>query len=298
MFKESIIFKKRIIIIGFTFFLILITLISANAYADMEKPIFFEGDYWEYYIELYNEELEPIINGESRIEIHGKYNVTIDNSEYEARIITDTSVLFGSYLNNTLNLSSITVKYYQESDISLMIYVKDSVIDGHSEIIYSYPFVGFYWPIKVGFSWERKAMMTFKNDSSSFSDEVAFYYECIGKSEVNTSIGIFSCYMIKIRSAGDDSQYTISYRSPEVGYFEVKSEEYKNDYLTKKMILKSFKYTSNSTNNGEGKNDGDYDDIIENDDTSKGGKTPGFEFMILLCPIIFLVLFIKRRLFL
>ena len=287
--------KNHLIVIIMTILLILVGLITIKVSADMQKPVFTDGDYWEYDIELFNEDLEIIITGNSRIEVHGKKTITINGSQYDARIVTDNSELIGYFLNNTLNLSSNAIKYYQEEDNSLMIYIKNSAMDGYSEIVYDYPFVGFYWPIKVGFSWQRTAPMTFINGSGTSSEEVTFYYDCIGKSDVNTSAGIFTCYKIKIRSVKDDSHYTISYRSPDTGYFEVKSEEYQNGALTRRMELKSYKYTPSSTNQEEEeKSNGNNDGVKKNEDTNKVGKTPGFEFTIYIFAIILLLWFKKK----
>ena len=195
-----------------------------------------------------------------------------------------------------MNLSSNAIKYYQEDDNSLMIYVKNSAMYGYSEIVYDYPFVGFYWPIKIGFSWQRIAKRTYSNYTSSTTDEITYYYDCLGKSEVNTSAGFFECYEIKIRSVKDDSYYTISYRSPDTGYFEVKSEEYQDGVLTRRMKLKSYKYSPNSSSEREEEeSNGNNDSVKKNEDKTKGGKTPGFEFIIYIFALTLLLWFKKQK---
>ena len=73
MFKEKLILKKRMIIIGITLLIMLIELVTANVHEYMEKPVLFEGDYWEYDIELFNEELESIIT--VRVELKCMVNI-------------------------------------------------------------------------------------------------------------------------------------------------------------------------------------------------------------------------------
>jgi len=285
--------KKHLIVIIMTVLLISVSLITIKVSANMEKPVFTEGDYWEYDIKLFNEDLETIITGNSRIEVHGNQTITINGTQYDARIVTDNSELIGYFSNNTLNLSSNAIKYYREDDNSLMIYIKNSAMYGFSEIVYNYPFVGFYWPIRLGFSWQRTAMRTYSNYTSSTTDEITYYYDCLGKSEINTSAGFFECYGIKIRSVKDDSYYTISYRSPDTGYFEVKSEEYQDGVLTRRMELKSYKYTQNLSNEEEESN-GNKEGAKKNEDTNGGGKTPGFEFIICIFALT-LLLWIKKQ---
>jgi hypothetical protein len=287
--------KKHLIVILMTILLILVGLTTIKVSADMQKPVFTEGDYWEYDIELFNEDLETIITGNSRIEVHGNQTITINGSQYDARIVTDNSELIGYFSNNTLNLSSKAIKYYREDDNSLMIFIKNSAMYGFSEIVYNYPFVGLNWPIRLGFSWQRTAMRTYSNYTDSTSGEFTYYYDCIGKSEINTSAGFFECYEIKIRSVKDDSFYTISYRSPDTGYFEVKSEEYQDGVLTRRLELKSYKYTQNLSNEEEESNDNN-DGAKKNEDTNGGDKTPGFEFIIYIFAITLLLWFKKHKL--
>jgi hypothetical protein len=288
--------KKQFIVIIMCILLISMILITMKVSADMQKPTFTKGDYWEYDIELYNENSETIITGNRRIEIHNNTSIAINDSQYNARIVTDNTELISNLSNNTLNLSSNVIKYYREEDTSLMIYIKYSAIYGYSEIVYNYPFVGLYWPIRSGFSWERTAHRNYSDYTGSISEEITFYYECLGISDINTSAGLFNCYNIKIRSAGDDSNYTISYRSPETGYFEVKSEEYQDGLLNKKMELKSYQYTSNLSINEEGEEYNDNNNgKNKNIEKTNERETPGFEFMIYIISVSILLWLIKQK---
>jgi hypothetical protein len=288
--------KKQLLVIIICILLFLMVLITIKVSADMQRPTFTEGDYWEYDIELYNEDLETIITGTSRIEIHNNMTITINDSQYNGRIVTDNTELIGNISNNTLNLSSNVIKYYREEDTSLMIYIKYSAIYGYSEIVYNYPFVGLYWPIKSGFSWERTAHRTYSDYTGSTSQEITFYYDCLGISDINTSAGLFTCYNIKIRSAKDDSNYTISYRSPDAGYFEVKSEEYQDGFLNRKMELKSYQYTSNLSIKEEDKEYNDNNDgKNKNIEKTNERETPGFEFIIYILSVSILLWLIKQK---
>jgi len=287
--------KKKFIIsiINISIMFILTSLIVT---ADMQKPVLTEGDYWHYDVKLFYDDSDIIITGERRIEVHSNKTITINGSQYDSRIVLDYSEIYGYNFNNTLNLSSYTVKYYNEDDISLMVYIKNDAINGYSEIVYKYPFVGFYWPLISGFSWIRTAQRTYSNITKSITEEITFYYECLGITNISTSAGYFKCYKIKIRSAEDESYYTITYRSPDTGYFEVISEEYNNDFLTKKTELKSYKYTPNTSieeNNNESK-DNNNNETKNKNETNQEIETPGFEFIISIF-LIFLILILKKN---
>jgi hypothetical protein len=258
----------------------------------MNKPEFIEGDYWEYDIKLKIQELNLTINGSSKIEIHGIQNVTIDNSVYSAHIVSDNIFLRDNYSNYTLDLSSSAIKYYRVSDNSLISYHKISLMYGYSEIVYSYPFVGLLWPIREGISWKRSTTGTYTNNTGISSDEITFYYDCIGETYLNTSTGFFPCYIIKIYTASNKN-YTLSYRSPETGYFEVKSEEYKNNILIKEMTLKSYKYSP--LINNEEKTNGENDDITNNNNPTKTKDTPSLEIIFILISLILITILRKKK---
>ena len=182
-----------VIIMIISLFFILIFLVVS---ADMQKPVLTEGDFWDYDIELFYEDSDTIITGERKIEVHNNKTITINDSQYNSRIVTDYSKAIRNFSNNTVNLSSYVIKYYTEDDISLIIYIKNDAIYGYSEIVYEYPFVGFYWPIRSGFSWERTAIRTYSNYTDSKTEEITFYYECLGTTNISTSAGFFTCYII------------------------------------------------------------------------------------------------------
>jgi hypothetical protein len=281
-----------VIIMSISLFFISISLIVS---ADMQKPVLTEGDFWIYDIELFYEDSDIIKTGERKIEVHSNKIITINGSKYNSRIVTDYSIVISNFSNNTVNLSSYVIKYYTEDDISLMIYIKNDAIYGYSEIVYEYPFVGFCWPIRSGFSWERIAIRTYSNYTDSKTEEITFYYECLGKTNISTSAGFFTCYIIKIRSAEDESYYTISYRSPGTGYFEVKSEEYHNDFLTKKTELKSYKYTTEIFIEEENGEYYDSNDTKNNNILNNENKSPGFEIIILLLSLISIIILKKKK---
>ena len=280
MIKIKNIFRFLIII------LILTSLTLSITSADMNKPEFIIGDYWEYDIKFTIQELNLTINGTSRIEILGIQNITIDNSEYNTYIVSDNIILRDNYSNYTLDLSSSAFKYYRISDNSLLSYHKISLMYGYSEIVYSYPFVGLLWPIREGISWKRSTTGIYTNSSGSSSEEITFYYDCIGEQYVNTNAGTFQCYIIKIHT-GSDKNYTLSYRSPDVGYFEVKSEEYQNNILIRDITLKSYKYSPLIDNEEEKSNADNNNPDQKNTDIE---DTPFLEIIFILITLILIVI--------
>ena len=265
------------IAIGITALLLLssMMMLSGIVSAELEKPEWHEGDYWEYTVSRWEEYLTA--SGQKYVEVKQEKTITIEGSQYNARMVTLHLNMSGQYMGSSYTFERDTIKYYRESDMSYMKGIVDSTTTGHEEYVYSPPFVGMDYPITVGKEWERHTTITIANSSGTKTEDVDFYYKCTGETDVNTKAGLFSCYAIKAwwEEKGGNN-YSIWYQSPDAGYQPVMQEEYEDGEKTYQEKLTSFKYTKPSQDNGG--NDG----------------IPGFEITFLIIAIASIILF-KRR---
>jgi hypothetical protein len=184
--------KKRVPRLGIVAVLLvsLMIVLLGNATAQLEKPRWHEGDYWEYDFSSFG---EPPLSGKNYMEVNGIKTITIEGKQYEARMVT--------YHAKTLNSPSVEVErieYWRESDMAIMKYVEDKSIGGHEEAIYTPPLVEMDWPIIVDKEWERHLTVTITNPSGTEKEEINFYYKCIGKTDVTTKAGLFACYISEL----------------------------------------------------------------------------------------------------
>jgi hypothetical protein len=262
--------RKGIAPLGIVATLLLLSMmvISSNALSDFEMPTWNEGDYWKYDVQY------DSFSGRSNVEVKQARTITIEDQQYDARIVTIHRNVSGQFMGSSYTFESDFIKYYRESDMLLMKYIEDSSVTGHSELVYSPPFVGMDWPITVDKEWERHTTATITNSSGTETKEVDFYYKCTAKTDVNTKAGLFTCYIVKTwRGENEEDDYNLFYMSPNVGYQYVMYESYEDGEMTYQKKLTSFKYTKPSENNGEG--------------------IPGFELTLLIIAITSVIL-IKR----
>jgi len=241
---------QRLVVLGMmTLFLLpLLTVLSADASDQLEKPEWHEGDYWEYDVSMFGEDVS--VSGHKHVEVEQAKTIMIGGQEYHARMVTIHDNITGQYFGSTYSFECDTIKYYNEEDMSLMKYISDSSATGHTENVYSFPFVGMNYPVYVGKEWERHATRTITNSSGSKTDYVDFHYKCTGKTDVNTKAGLFSCYVIKSWEEGDgEGNYSLSYLSSDVGYPSVMQEEYEEGEKTHQEKLTSFRYSRPPTAN-------------------------------------------------
>jgi hypothetical protein len=253
-------------------FLLLSIVIFESVSADKEKPVLHEGDYWNYDVIMTTSGRNII--GTERYEVKTTESISINEAQYDAHIVNFIANISTVISGTTLLRNIDSINYYRESDFSLMKYVTDDSELGHYEVVYQSPFVGIEWPITFGKSWERKTNITMTNSSGPIKMEQTFQYECIGETDVNTSAGLFTCYIVKNYEKGSEStNYSLWYYSSKVGFEPVLNEYYIDGVLYKSSKLTSFQYTPTPDNQE---------------------STPGFELILVLFAVA-LVLFWQRK---
>jgi len=271
--------RKTYVAMMFCMLVLSVLYAAEGVSADMQKPIWNEGDYWQYDVDI-NIGEGLTIGGTEQIEVKSTKTITIDGSQYVARMVVITKEISTEISGIPINMSADGIGYYRETDFSLMKLVVDDPT-GHSETVYSYPFIGIDWPIAVGKSWERTTTVTVTNASGTTASDITYYCECTGETDVNTLAGLFlRCYIVKVyEDEKTEQDYHISYFSPDVGYANVRFEKYSEGALSFSQELTSFKYSSSSTS----------------DEATDGGRsTPGFELLFIVCAMA-LILFWKRK---
>ncbi|MCD6563095.1 MAG: hypothetical protein J7K23_04150 [Thermoproteales archaeon] len=230
---------KRLVVLGIIglFLLPSLAMLSVDASAQLEKPKWHEGDYWDYDVTMVTESIS--LSGHEHVEVKQAKTIVIEGQEYYARMVTIHVNTTGQYLGSTYSVEGDIIKYYNEEDVSLMKYIEDSSITGHTEVVYSFPFVGMEYPITVNKEWWCNTTMT----SGITHQDINLHYKCIGKTDVNTKAGLFPCFIIKSRNLEDDEDvYELWYISQKTGYMPVMREQYENGEKTYQEKLTSFRY--------------------------------------------------------
>jgi len=126
------------------------------------------------------------------------------------------------------------------------------------------------YPVTVNKEWWRNITTTIINSSGTTHQDENIHYKCIGKTDVNTKVGLFHCFIIKSESGEDE--YELWYISQKTGYMYVMREQYENGEKTYQEKLTSFRYF---------------------EEKRKGG-IPGFEIAFLIIAIISIIILKKK----
>lgn len=280
--------KKIVIGVGVALLLSSMIMLSGNASAQLEEPVYHKGDYWEYRFYGIIPDDSSSAQGTARVEITDETTITVDEKSYEVWKVT-------SRINATNDAEEqqmhyYTTSYWRKSDSATIKEILDFEVispdytrSSHIETIYKPPYhPDLLYPLNVGDEWERHKECEFIFETETTTSQVDFYYECTGTAEeLKTDAGTFSCYVIKnqhhfmedgnMRDSKDEGNYVLEYRSNKVGYL-VKSMGYEDFEQNSFMTLTSYKY--------QGKNE--------------DGGIPAFEFAFLIIAIASMML-LKRR---
>jgi len=294
----------RGILASICLFLVLI-ISSQSSFGEIVKPTFVEGDFAEYDITV-SQVAESELYGADRYEIKGVEIITIDDNEYEARII-HVSIYYNLPLDGEIHKEYFfnETRYIGDSSGVMMKRITHqlpflSELDEVTiEYAYHPPFQGFAFPLGIGDTVSNTVDFDVKTSDSTQSQSLEYSYEVSGMEQVVTEAGSFNCYVISTKSDENAQNYSNSYYAEEVGgYFYVKIESYLNDELTYAEELSSYKYsgTTDSEIPDEGTDDGQSEQN-GGDESSQdtGADTPGFEVISIILGALFLVMVIKRR---
>lgn len=276
---------KKTIIAWLTILLLLSSLIisSENASAQLWKPIYHKGDYWEYSVSAFVPDDSTLMQGISRTEISDEATITVGGKNYEVwKVVTtvDATSDDGEWESHYYLTS-----YWLKSNYATIKEILDSEtitpysgipLSSHTEMKYKPPYYPeILYPIDVGNKWELHKEGVLTHETGTIDGyTLDFYYECTGiAEEVKTDAGTFSCYVIKTMNNSENTgRYRLEYYSNKVGYF-VKAIEYEHFEQKMLMKLKSYRYQS------------------KNED----GGIPSFELTILIIAIASSVLMKRKR---
>lgn len=274
--------NKRIVILIGVSLLALMILLPGFSFAQLEKPVYHLGDYWEYRVsgDMHSGIFTANIQGTGKIEIIDKTTLTVDGNTYEVWKATLTIEAQSDSYN--LSLMQYSTMYRRTSDLAAIKEFNDNEVTStlgsetsHEEIIYTMPQPFLDYPINVGDSWEKHIETEVTDEDGTTTDISDSYYECTGTTELTTDTGFFSCYILRaVEDEPNGDTYAIEYRSDEVGNF-AKRVLYEDGEQTLTMILTDYNYQG------------------EEEDGGNGG-IPGFEFIPLILAIIG-ILFITLR---
>lgn len=203
---------------------------SVNA-SFLEKPKWKERDYWKY-------EMGTIRNGNKgniSTTIIGRENITINNITYHC--IVSKSVFSGK----------IRINYIDEKSLAT---VKEIIYNNETkEKIYNTPSSFIQYPIFIGKKWETTT--DWENTTATI------FLECIGKKDITTKAGRFSCYVIKANYPFNGTVnpyfYQLIYVSGRAGNI-VRMEYYGNmegnETLVGYIELVSFRYSAGIEQHG------------------------------------------------
>jgi len=248
-FKVNVRMGRNMRKIGFFVWFVLLSMLLCffePVSAEMQKPEWQVGDFWEYEMAIFYPNSN--FSAKGKLEIKEEKTITVNLTEY------NVYEQIGSF--NFTNMDLNYAFYYNKSNLAelkLVAYSSSPGVTYHVEYTYDPP-LDYDWPLKVGDSWQVETTETVYDESNSsvFSEEITKNYECLRKTEVNIPAGSYNCYEVKSWNEKDDKskEYLIEYYSTEVGN-TVKQEQYSNDSLHVSMILTSYKYGSQSNDSSD-----------------------------------------------
>jgi hypothetical protein len=205
--------KTRIIFVCALFCLILVQTLSSTAFGQSTKPVWVEGDVWEYktsQMDIYTQNDTMDFSDISTINVNG--------TDYDVYVLNTTSVIFLS--GNEYNYTGHD--YHLISNLAIL--RKEMTLSRESNnqslvITYEPPKEDYEFPLSVGASWTS----TFtESECTTFNDVVMGYnnytktvtYTVLEEGNIEVEAGEFECYLIE----GDDGggEITRIYYSPEV----------------------------------------------------------------------------------
>lgn len=248
--------------VGIIMCLVVFSVLSGNAFGDLEKPTWSVGDKWEYNMTF----TEGGMNGTMKMEVEGTTTITVNDTNYDVYMLEMSGSGTMSMSGMTGNWTMDGTGYLQQSDLAMV----KTVMDMNMTMTMEYPSPGTYYmsssntttysppldendfPISVGETWTATATATSTEETSS---NMPYYpsgnttstttetenYECLCTESVTVPAGTFNTYKIKSQEPGSNS-YEIDYISSDVG-FMVKSETYnETGQLSSTMELTSYSY--------------------------------------------------------
>jgi hypothetical protein len=274
----------------------------------LSKPNWKEGDYWGYSLKEYANETED--SEKTKMpdiavlqEVVGNSTLTIDNLTYEVIIVKMIEYTISSCIVNgekdekkndthIYELCNFTVLFYRQKSNLAIVKTRfnwdivpswePSWQNWTNEQVYRPPLNDFSFPLKIGKEWQSCSnmteTMTITGTNHTSTIRFCYRFRCLGKTDVETDIGIFPSYIIKSwmgEPEGEPFMYEISYYSPLAGNI-VKKEEYQEDHICEVQILKAFSYQGRTR--GEKEND-----------------MPAFEFSFFITAIVAIILFSRKR---
>lgn len=273
----------------------------------LSKPNWKEGDYWGYSLKDYSnktEEGKPSLPEIAILEeVIGNSTLTIEDITYEVAIIKriECHVLSSIVNDDKDDKKNYTYKYelcnftglfyYRQSDLAIVkilfnwwkMPTWESDWKAYTAKTILNPLLDeFGFPLEIRKEWQSCSNLTQTISdnglsNNSYTTKMCHNFTCIGKTDVETDIGIFPSYIIKSwmgKPKGD--MYEISYYSPLAGNI-VKKEEYQEDHICEVQILKAFSYQGRTHGRENDKND-----------------IPGFEFLSLIIAMVAVILLSKK----
>jgi hypothetical protein len=268
----------KVVVIVIVFILFLATRFSL---ADLEKPVFEKGDYWEYEVILYNyyENGTQYVEGEGilKTEVVGKEKIELDGKSYDVIVINESVVI--NYISGEQTISVVT-RYLDEN--SLAVLKETEQISGTwqiTEAIYDPPIFYYNYPLYVGKNWIINSTVTYYPDLNT--TQYTAVCECIGKQNVTTKAGEFKeCYIVnRVEPSYIYNDTYLSY------YFALHPdsylcffEEYLENITGNRVLMSYANLTSYSYNPAK-----------------KSSKTPGFESLIIFSAVLITTYIIMRK---
>ena len=210
------------LLVAFIIALFIFSLVNASS---LKKPEWRKGDFWKYEMETIGGKNKSIIS----TTIIGKEDVTINNITYHCIVSKN-------------NFSGeIRVQYLDEESLAI---VKEIIYNnGAKEKIYNPPSSLIQYPVFIGKKWETNT--NWKNTT------ITIFFECIGKKDITTKAGKFSCYVIRANYSFNGTIspyfYQVIYVSGRAGNI-VRVEYYGNmegnETLVEYIELVSFRYSA------------------------------------------------------
>jgi len=261
------------------FILLSIVLVPGYAFAQLEKPTYHVGDYWDYKISasMPSADTPLLFTGTAHLEIMEKTKLTVDINNYDVwKIISRFELNSDSY---NMTLTEYTTSYWRISDGATVKAITDEEISSifgsevsHTETTHRVIQPDLAFPVDVGDSWERHEQNKVEDEKGADIEMIDTYYECVDATDVTTEAGSYPCYVIKsMEDVTVSGTYDMRYHSNNVGNI-VKTISYEDGMQTMIMTLESYSYSG----------------------VKEDGGTPGFEFIPLILSVIG-ILFITRK---
>lgn len=271
---------KTGIVISF-FILLSIILVPEYAFAQLEKPSYHVGDYWDYKISasMPSEDVPIVFWGTAHMEIMEKTKINVDISNYEVwKIISRFELTSDSY---NMTLTEYTTSYWRISDGATVKSITDKEISSifgsevsHTETTHRVIQPDLAFPVDVGDSWERHEQNKVEDETGAEIEMIDTYYECIDTTDITTEAGSYPCYVIKsMEDVAVSDTYEMRYYSNKVGNI-VKTISYENGMQTMVMTLESYSYSGEKAGNG---------------------GTPGFEPVLVVIAFISLIMILRKK---